>query len=83
MNARNEPGSLSTETVQGAALPLESVDDIEGGDGLSLGVLGVGDCVSDDALEEGLQDTAGFLVDHCLSFWVSCPFFAGRVAGWL
>lgn len=64
VNARNEPGSLSTETVQGAALSLESVDDIEGGDGLSLGVLGVGDCVSDDALEEGLQDTAGFLVDH-------------------
>ena len=45
---------LSTETVQSAALSLESVDDVEGGDGLSLGVLGVGDGVSDDAFEEGL-----------------------------
>lgn len=45
---------LSTETVQSAALSLESVDDIEGGDGLSLRVLGVGDGVSDDAFEEGL-----------------------------
>jgi hypothetical protein len=28
-------------------------------------VLGVGDGVADDALEEGLKDTAGLLVDHC------------------
>jgi hypothetical protein len=28
-------------------------------------VLGVGDGVTDDTLEEGLQDTAGLLVDHC------------------
>ena len=59
--------SLSTETVQSAALSLESVDDVEGGDGLSLGVLGVGDGVSDDAFEEGLEDTAGLFVDHCCS----------------
>ena len=45
-------------------MSLEGVDDVEGGDGLSLGVLGVGDCVSDDAFEEGLEDTAGFFVDH-------------------
>lgn len=57
--------NLSTETVQSAALSLESVDDVEGGDGLSLGVLGVGDCVSDDTFEEGLQDTASLFVDHC------------------
>ena len=43
---------LSTETVEGSALPLESVDDIERGDGLSLGVLSVGDRVSDDVLED-------------------------------
>ncbi len=52
MNAR--ASNLSTETVQSAALSLEGIDDIERGDGLSLGVLGVGDCVSDDAFEEGL-----------------------------
>ena len=62
VNARAR--SLSTETVQSAALSLESVDDIEGGDGLSLGVLGVGDGVSDDTFEEGLQDTTRLFVDH-------------------
>jgi hypothetical protein len=55
---------LTTETVQGAALALESVDDVEGGDGLALGVLSVGDGVTDDTLEEGLEDTTGLVVDH-------------------
>ena len=32
---------LGTETVEGSSLSLESVDDVEGGDRLSLGVLGV------------------------------------------
>ena len=56
---------LTTETVKGAALSLEGVDDVEGCDGLALGVLGVGDGVADDTLEEGLENTAGLLVDHC------------------
>jgi hypothetical protein len=55
---------LATETVEGAALPLEGVDDVQRRDRLALGVLGVGDGVTDDALEEGLEDTAGLLVDH-------------------
>ena len=46
------------------ALSLERIDDIERGDGLSLGVLGVGDGVADDTLEEGLEDTTGLFVDH-------------------
>jgi len=45
-------------------LALEGVDNIEGGDSLSLGVFGVGDGVTDDTLEEGLEDTAGLFVDH-------------------
>ena len=65
VNAR--VSNLSTETVQGAALSLESVDDVEGSNSLSLGVLSVGDSVSDDTLKEGLQDTASLLVDHCLN----------------
>jgi hypothetical protein len=28
-------------------------------------VLGVGDGIADDALEEGLEDTTGLFVDHC------------------
>ena len=55
---------LTTETVKGAALTLESVDNVEGGDSLALGVLSVGDSVADDTLEEGLENTAGLLVDH-------------------
>ena len=45
-------------------MTLEGVDDVEGGDGLSLGVLGVGDGVTDDVLEENLQDTTGLFVDQ-------------------
>ena len=55
---------LGTETVEGAAGALEGVDDVEGGDGLALGVLSVGDGVTDDTLEEGLENTTGLLVDH-------------------
>ena len=55
---------LTTETVESPSLTLEGVDDVEGGDGLALGVLGVGDGVTNDTLEEGLEDTTGLLVDH-------------------
>ena len=51
------------EAVQSASLALEGVDDIHGGDGLAAGVLGVGDGVTDDVLEEHLEDTAGLFVD--------------------
>lgn len=59
---------LTTETVEGTALALESVDDIKRCDGLALGVLGVCDGVTNDALEEGLEDSTGLLVDH----WKDC-----------
>jgi len=45
-------------------LSLESIDHIERGDGLSLGVFSVGDSITDDAFEEGLEDTARLFVDH-------------------
>ena len=57
-------GSLTSESVEGAALPLEGIDDVHGGDGLPLGVLGVGDGIPDDVLKENLEDTAGLLVDE-------------------
>jgi hypothetical protein len=56
---------LTSETVKGTALSLKSVDNIEGGDGLSLGVLGVGDGVTDDTFEESLENTTSFFVNHC------------------
>ena len=44
-------------------MSLESVDDVHGGDGLSSCVLSVGDGVSDDVLEEDLQDASRLFVD--------------------
>lgn len=46
-------------------MALECVNNVEGGDGLSLGVLSVGDSITDDTLEEGLQDTTSLFVNHC------------------
>ena len=45
-------------------MSLEGVDDIHGGDGLSPGVLSVGDGISDDSLEEALEDLSGVIVDE-------------------
>ena len=55
---------LTSESVQGASLSLEGVDDIKSSDGLAASMLSVGDSVSDDVLEEHLQDTSGLLVDE-------------------
>ena len=46
---------LATKAIQGAALPLESVDHVHGGDSLPLGVLSVGDSIADDILQEDLK----------------------------
>ena len=45
-------------------MSLEGIDDIEGGDGLSLGVLSVGDGVLDNVLEELSEDNSGLVVDE-------------------
>lgn len=55
---------LASEAVEGTALPLECIDDIHGGDGLAASVLCVGDGVTDDILEEDLEDTARLFVDE-------------------
>jgi len=54
----------AAESVEGSALSLKSVDDVEGGDGLSLGVLGVGNGVTDDVLEEASENNSGLVVDE-------------------
>jgi len=53
----------SAETVEGSSLSLKSVDDVEGSDGLSLGVFSVHNGVTDDVLEESLEDGTGLFVD--------------------
>ena len=55
---------LSAETVESSALSLESVNNVQRGDGLSLGVLSVGDSVTNDTLKEGLENTTSLLIDH-------------------
>ena len=55
---------LATKAIQGAALPLESVDDVHGGDSLPLGVLSVGDSISDDVLQEDLENSTSLLIDE-------------------
>ena len=55
---------LPAEAVQGAALSLERVHDVQSSHGLAASVLGVGDGIADDVLKEHLQDTSGLLVDE-------------------
>ncbi len=57
-------GCLTTESVEGTSLTFEGVDDVHGGHGLPLGMLSVGDSITDDILKEHLQDTTGLLVDQ-------------------
>ena len=47
---------LAAEAVQSPALPLESIYDVHGSDSLPLGMLGVGHSVTDDVLQEYLQE---------------------------
>jgi hypothetical protein len=71
---------LTTETVQGAALSLQSVDDVERGNGLALSVLGVGNGIANDALEERLQDPTGLLVDDYVLISIGIPKCIDRTA---
>ena len=57
-------GQDREQTEELTALALESVDNIKRGNSLTLSMLGVGDSVTNDRLEESLEDTAGLLVDH-------------------
>ena len=54
----------AAEAVKSSALSLKSIDNVESGDGLSLGVFSVGDCITDNSLEEGLEDCSGLFVDQ-------------------
>ena len=56
--------SLTTESVEGSALTLESIDNIHSSDSLPLGVFGVGDSITDDVLKEDLEDSTGLLIDE-------------------
>ncbi|XP_053922417.1 uncharacterized protein LOC104057267 [Cuculus canorus] len=56
--------SLTTEAVEGATLAFEGVHHVHGSDRLPLGVLGVGDGVTNHVLQEDLEHAARLLVDE-------------------
>ena len=60
---KNPIKKLTSETVQSTALPLEGVHYIHSSDGLPLGMLGVGDGITDDVLQEHLEHTTGLFVN--------------------
>ena len=45
-------------------MSLESIDDVHGSDGPSLSVLGVGDSITDDVLQEDFENSASLFVDE-------------------
>ena len=55
---------LTTESVQSASLSFQGVDDVHGSDSLSLGVLCVCDCITDDIFQENFQNSTSFLIDE-------------------
>ncbi len=55
---------LTSESVESLALSFQSIDNIHGGDSLPLGVLGVGDSITNDIFKENLENTSGFFVDE-------------------
>ena len=55
---------LSAEAVEGLSLSFQGVDDVKSSDCLSLGVFGVGDRISDNILEEDLEDSSSFFVNQ-------------------
>ncbi len=57
-------GSLAPKAVQRAALAFQGVHNVHGGHGLPLGMLGVGDSITDNVLQENFQNAARLLVDQ-------------------
>ena len=63
-NKKIESRSLTAESIKSASLPLQGVHDVHGGNGLSLGVLSVGDGITDDVLKEHLQNSTSLFIDE-------------------
>merc|ERR1719295_1694128 len=55
---------LSSEAIEGPALPLQGIHHVHGGHSLPLRMLSVGHSVTDDILQEDLQNTPGLFIDE-------------------
>ena len=62
---------LSAKAVQGSALPLQSIDHIHSGHSLPLGMLGVGDSISNHILQENLK--TAFIASYMFHLFTSLP----------
>jgi hypothetical protein len=47
---------------------LQSIDDVQAGNSLSLGMLGVGNSITNDRFEERFEDATSLFVDHSLCY---------------
>ena len=64
-NQSRGPVHLSAKAIKSAALTLQRIHDVQAGDSFALGVLSVSHCIANDAFKEGLENTAGFFINHC------------------
>ena len=55
---------LASEAIESTALPLQGIHYIHCSDSLPLSMLSVGDGITDNILQENLQDTPSLLVDE-------------------
>ena len=55
---------LTSKSVEGTSLPLESIDHIHSSDSLPLGMFSVGDSIPDDVLKENLENSTSLLIDQ-------------------
>ena len=46
---------LASKAIEGLALALEGIDNVQGSDGLAAGMLSVGDSIPDDVLKKHLE----------------------------
>lgn len=61
----NKSNSKSTaESVKGPSLPLESIHNIHRRDGLPPGVLSIGDGITNDILEEDLENATSLFINE-------------------
>ena len=54
--------NLTAKTIESAPLAFQSIDNIHGSDSLSLGVLGVGDGITDHVLQKYLENAASLFI---------------------
>ena len=63
-NKKIESRSLTAESIKSVSLPLQGIHDVHGGNGLSPGVLSVGDGITDDVLKELPQNSTSLFIDE-------------------